>query len=111
MKSGWVCHDWFAGAYGTGNAVIETGAGSSGGARASPLAAILVLGAAFRFCSANWDEDTYCIHPDERHTTVVVTAIQRPERLIECLDTSHSSLNPRTNKMVYSYGTLPLFLP
>jgi hypothetical protein len=74
------------------------------------LAAILVLGAAFRFYNVNWNEDTYYIHPDERHTTVVVTAIEWPESLIEYLDTSHSSLNLPNNNTVYFYSTLPLFL-
>jgi hypothetical protein len=74
------------------------------------LVAILVLGATFRFYNVNWDEDTYHIHPDERHTTMVVTAIQWPESLVEYLDTSHSPLNPRNNNTVYFYGTLPLFL-
>ncbi len=74
------------------------------------LVAILLLGAAFRFYNVNWDEDTYHIHPDERHTTMVVTAIQWPESFVEYLDTSHSSLNPRNNNTVYFYGTLPLFL-
>jgi YYY domain-containing protein len=74
------------------------------------LLAILVIGAAFRFYNVNWDEGTYHIHPDERHTTMVITAIQWPASLAEYFDTSRSPLNPRNVNMVFFYGTLPLFL-
>ena len=98
------------------------------------LVAILVLGGAFRFYNVNWDEGTYHIHPDERHTTMVITAIRWPGGLddyVECrrnlepdcvdrlhllegvgeyFDTSHSPLNPRNSGMVYFYGSVPLFL-
>jgi YYY domain-containing protein len=74
------------------------------------LIAILLLGAAFRFYNVNWDKGTYHIHPDERHTTMVVTAIQWPASLAEYFDTSRSPLNPRNAGSVYFYGTLPLFL-
>ena len=74
------------------------------------LAAILVLGGALRLYNVNWDEGTYHIHPDERHTTMVITRIEWPESLGEYFDTSHSLLNARNVDMVYFYGTLPLFL-
>jgi hypothetical protein len=74
------------------------------------LAFILLLGGAFRLYNVNWDKDTYHIHPDERHTTMVVTAIQWPTSLGDYFDTSHSPLNPRNVDMVYFYGTLPLLL-
>ncbi|MGD8737372.1 MAG: DUF2298 domain-containing protein, partial [Anaerolineae bacterium] len=74
------------------------------------LLAILLLGGAFRFYNVNWDEGTYHIHPDERHTTMVITAIDWPSSLIEYFDTSHSPLNPRNWDMVYFYGSVPLFL-
>jgi len=102
------------------------------------LLAILLLGAAFRFYNVNWDEGTYHIHPDERHTTMVVTRIRWPGGLddyIDCrqgqlfepeegcttylqpasalgqyFDTSHSQLNARNVDTVYFYGTFPLFL-
>jgi 4-amino-4-deoxy-L-arabinose transferase-like glycosyltransferase len=74
------------------------------------LLAILVIGAAFRFYNVNWDKGTYHIHPDERHTTMVITAIQWPSSLAEYFDTSRSPLNPRNVNMVFFYGTLPLFL-
>ena len=74
------------------------------------LVAILATGAAFRFYNVNWDKDTYHIHPDERHTTMVITRIEWPDSLLEYFDTSHSLLNARNVDMVYFYGTLPLFL-
>ncbi|MEJ2732828.1 MAG: glycosyltransferase family 39 protein, partial [Anaerolineae bacterium] len=74
------------------------------------LVAILIMGAAFRFYNVNWDEGTYHIHPDERHTTMVITRIEWPGSLGEYFDTSHSLLNARNVDMVYFYGTLPLFL-
>jgi YYY domain-containing protein len=74
------------------------------------LIAILVIGSAFRFYNVNWDKGTYHIHPDERNTTMVITAIQWPASLGEYFDTSHSPLNPRNVDMAYFYGTLPLFL-
>jgi YYY domain-containing protein len=72
--------------------------------------AILLIGAALRFYNVNWDEGTYHIHPDERHTTMVVSGIQWPATLGEYFDTSYSPLNPRNANTVYFYGTLPLFL-
>ena len=74
------------------------------------LLLILVVGAAFRFYNVNWDKGTYHIHPDERHTTMVITRIEWPQSLGEYFDTSHSPLNPRNQDTVYFYGTLPLFL-
>ena len=101
------------------------------------LLAILLLGAGYRLYNVNWDEGTYHIHPDERHTTMVVTRIRWPGGLddyIDCrqgdlfeveggcagyphpgalgeyFDTSHSLLNARNVDSVYFYGTLPLFL-
>jgi len=79
-------------------------------ALALALLGILILGSAFRFYNVNWDEGTYHIHPDERHTTMVVSRIQWPESLVEYFDTSHSPLNARNQDTVYFYGTLPLFL-
>ncbi|MGQ9598100.1 MAG: DUF2298 domain-containing protein [Anaerolineae bacterium] len=73
------------------------------------LIAILLIGGAFRFYNLNWDKGTYHIHPDERHTTMVITAIQWPRSLGEYFDTSRSPLNPRNNNMVFFYGTFPLF--
>ena len=74
------------------------------------LLLILLIGGAFRFTNINWDKGTYHIHPDERYTTMVVTAIRWPSSLGEYFDTSRSPLNPRNNDYVYFYGTLPLFL-
>ncbi|MFC2023503.1 DUF2298 domain-containing protein [Chloroflexota bacterium] len=74
------------------------------------LLATLLIGSAFRSYNINWDEGTYHIHPDERHTTMVITAIQWPETIGQYLDTSHSPLNPRNANSVFFYGTLPLFL-
>ncbi len=74
------------------------------------LLAILAIGSAFRFYNVNWDKGTYHIHPDERHTAMVITRIEWPATLAEYFDTSHSPLNARNVDMVYFYGTLPLFL-
>jgi 4-amino-4-deoxy-L-arabinose transferase-like glycosyltransferase len=74
------------------------------------LAGILLVGGVFRFYNVNWDEGTYHIHPDERHTTMVVTSIQWPTSLADYFDTSRSPLNPRNVDKVFFYGTLPLFL-
>jgi YYY domain-containing protein len=74
------------------------------------LIVILLLGSAFRLYNVNWDKGTYHIHPDERHTTMVITRIEWPSSLFEYFDTSHSPLNARNVDTVYFYGTLPLFL-
>ncbi len=74
------------------------------------LIAILLTGGAFRFYNVNWDKGTYHIHPDERHTAMVITRIQWPDSLGEYFDTSYSPLNPRNQDTVFFYGTLPLFL-
>jgi len=74
------------------------------------LLAILAMGAAFRLYNVNWDKDTYHIHPDERNTAMVITAIQWPSSLAEYFDTSRSLLNPSNVDRTYYYGTLPLFL-
>jgi hypothetical protein len=74
------------------------------------LIAILVLGGVFRFYNVNWDKGTYHIHPDERHTAMVITSIQWPASLGEYLNTSQSPLNPRNVDKVYFYGSAPLFL-
>ncbi len=74
------------------------------------LLAILLMGAAFRLYNVNWDKDTYHIHPDERNTAMVVTAIQWPSSLAEYFDTSRSLLNPSNVDRTYYYGTMPLFL-
>ena len=74
------------------------------------LLVILVMGGAFRLYNVNWDKGTYHIHPDERNTAMVITAIQWPSSLGEYFDTSRSLLNPSNVDRTYFYGTLPLFL-
>jgi YYY domain-containing protein len=74
------------------------------------LLAILAMGAALRLYNVNWDRGTYHIHPDERNTAMVVTAIQWPSSVADYFDTSHSLLNPSNVDRTYFYGTLPLFL-
>jgi len=68
------------------------------------------MGGAFRLYNVNWDKGTYHIHPDERNTAMVITAIQWPSSLGEYFDTSRSLLNPSNVDRTYFYGTLPLFL-
>ncbi len=72
--------------------------------------AILVMGGALRLYNVNWDKGTYHIHPDERNTAMVITAIQWPSSLAGYFDTSRSPLNPSNVDRIYFYGTLPLFL-
>ncbi len=74
------------------------------------LLLILIAGGAFRFYNVNWDAGTYHIHPDERNTAMVITAIDWPQSLGEYFDTSRSPLNPANRERTYFYGTLPLFL-
>jgi hypothetical protein len=69
---------------------------------------ILIVAGALRFTNLNWDL-TQWIHPDEGHMRAVTGAIRWPDELSDYFDTRASSLNPRNNDQVYSYGTLPLF--
>ena len=64
--------------------------------------------AILRFSGLNWDEGQW-IHPDEGHMRAVTGAIRLPQSPGLYFDTHASSLNPRNNEQVYSYGTLPLF--
>ena len=69
---------------------------------------ILLVAGTVRFTGLNWDLAQW-IHPDEGHMRAVTGAIRLPEDLGDYFDTRSSSLNPRNNEQVYSYGTLPLF--
>ena len=73
------------------------------------LAAILVLGAVFRFTGVNWDDHTH-LHPDERHVWMVTMGIELPKSLGEYFDSATSPLNPYNRGSSFVYGTLPLFL-
>ncbi|GIV84493.1 MAG: hypothetical protein KatS3mg052_1500 [Candidatus Roseilinea sp.] len=72
------------------------------------LLVILVVAAALRFYDLNWDQSQYN-HPDERHVTNVISALQMPSSLGEYLDPAQSPLNPYNNRQSWVYGTLPLF--
>ncbi len=72
------------------------------------LFVILVVASALRFHDLNWDQSQYN-HPDERHVTNVVSALQMPSDLGEYLDPAQSPLNPYNNRQSWVYGTLPLF--
>jgi len=77
-------------------------------AHALVVAVLLVTAAILRFSGLNWDEGQW-IHPDEGHMRAVTGAIRLPQSPGLYFDTHASSLNPRNNEQVYSYGTLPLF--
>ncbi|MCJ7737479.1 MAG: DUF2298 domain-containing protein [Anaerolineae bacterium] len=72
------------------------------------LFCILVVASFLRFSNLNWDEGQW-IHPDEGHMRIINAGIAVPDDLGVYFDTHTSSLNPRTNNLQYSYGTLPLF--
>lgn len=72
------------------------------------FALILLIAGVFRFTGLNWDQAQW-IHPDEGHMRAVTGAIRWPDTLHTYFDTRQSSLNPRNNEQIYSYGTLPLF--
>ncbi|MEJ5308690.1 MAG: DUF2298 domain-containing protein [Anaerolineae bacterium] len=62
-----------------------------------------------RTYNMDWDEGTH-LHPDERYLTMVVSALQFPERLSQYWNVAESPLNPANKGYVgYVYGTLPLF--
>ncbi|MFC1464300.1 MAG: DUF2298 domain-containing protein [Candidatus Brachytrichaceae bacterium NZ_4S206] len=72
------------------------------------LLVILFVAAALRFYDLNWDQSQYN-HPDERHVTNVISALQMPSSFGEYLDPARSPLNPYNNRQSWVYGTLPLF--
>ena len=72
------------------------------------LLAILFVAAALRFYDLNWDQSQYN-HPDERHVTNVISALQMPKSLGEYFDPAASPLNPYNIRQSWVYGTLPLF--
>ncbi len=74
------------------------------------LAAIVGLGAYFRYVGGNWD-DGYLLHPDERFLAWVTSSLQQPESLAAYFDTATSTFNPNNVGFgFYVYGTLPIFL-
>jgi YYY domain-containing protein len=76
------------------------------------LALVLTLtaGAYLRLTGVNWDENQH-MHPDERHISLVLSAIAPVEEAGEYFNTETSSLNPANRGYgFYVYGTLPLFL-
>ncbi|MDW8352707.1 MAG: DUF2298 domain-containing protein [Anaerolineae bacterium] len=76
--------------------------------RPAALFVILAVAAALRFYDLNWDQSQYN-HPDERHVTNVISALQMPSSFEEYLDPARSPLNPYNNRQSWVYGTLPLF--
>jgi len=68
----------------------------------------MLIAGIFRFTGLNWDQAQW-IHPDEGHMRAVTGAIRWPETPDAYFDTHESTLNPRNNEQIYSYGTLPLF--
>ncbi len=73
------------------------------------MAGLLVIGALLRLTNLNWDEFTH-IHPDERHLTMVTSAMDLPSSLRQFFDSSQSPMNPYNIGYDYFvYGTLPLF--
>ncbi len=81
------------------------------------LAAILMVGGAFRFHGLAWDwpagsPGPLQMHPDERFLSLVSAALEWPKSIGAYFDTAHSTLNPYNdpNTHSYVYGTFPLFL-
>jgi YYY domain-containing protein len=81
------------------------------------LAAILLVGGAFRFHGLGWDQPAGTpgplqMHPDERFLSLVSAALQWPSSIGAYFDTAKSTLNPYNdpNTHSYVYGTFPLFL-
>ncbi len=74
------------------------------------LAAIVLVGAAFRLIGADWDQ-LHHLHPDERFLTMVGTRLGLPHSLAQYLDPNVSPLNPYLLPDVsfFVYGTFPLF--
>ena len=74
------------------------------------LAAIVLVGAAFRLIGADWDQ-LHHLHPDERFLTMVGTRLGLPQSLAQYLDPNVSPLNPYLLPDVsfFVYGTFPLF--
>jgi YYY domain-containing protein len=73
------------------------------------LLAIVLIAGWVRTYNIDWDEGTH-LHPDERYLTMVVSALQFPERPSQYWNVDESPLNPANKGYVgYVYGTLPLF--
>ena len=71
------------------------------------LLIIIVIGSLLRFNGINWDENQH-LNPDERHLTMVTTALKWPSNFSEYMDEEKSTLNPRNVGYGYfTYGTLP----
>ncbi|HEY5475941.1 MAG TPA: glycosyltransferase family 39 protein, partial [Tepidiformaceae bacterium] len=81
------------------------------------LAAILLVGGAFRFHGLGWDQPAGApgplqMHPDERFLSLVSAAMEWPKSIGAYFDTAKSTLNPYNDPATHSYvyGTFPLFL-
>ncbi|MDD4737420.1 MAG: glycosyltransferase family 39 protein, partial [Kiritimatiellae bacterium] len=74
------------------------------------LSVILLIGAALRFQSVDWDAGQHQ-HPDERFLTMVASAIEMPTSVAAYFNTEKSPANPYVRGFdSYAYGTAPLFL-
>lgn len=74
------------------------------------LVALLVVAALLRLTNLNWDQFAH-IHPDERHLTMVTSAMRLPISLGQFFDSSQSPMNPyNIGYDFFVYGTLPLFI-
>ena len=80
------------------------------------LLGIIILAAALRLYSQNWDQGHY-LHPDERFIASVSSdRVTLPaDRIGEIFDPANSPINPRRdddngNPQSYAYGTLPIYV-
>jgi YYY domain-containing protein len=67
-----------------------------------------MIAALLRLHDLNWDQSQYN-HPDERHVTNVISALNLPASVGEYFDSGRSPLNPYNLQASWVYGTLPLF--
>ncbi len=74
------------------------------------LIGIIMIGAIFRFCDVNWDQNKH-LHPDERFLTMVGSSMQVPHTFLDYLNPHISTMNPANiGYSFYVYGALPVIL-
>jgi len=74
------------------------------------LIAIIMLGAIFRFCDINWDQNRH-LHPDERFLTMVGSAMKIPPTFLDYFNPHTSPFNPANiGYTFYVYGMFPVIL-
>jgi YYY domain-containing protein len=74
-----------------------------------PALLLFALALTVRLYDLNWDQSQFN-HPDERHTTNVLSQLQMPDSLTAYFDSGRSTLNPYNNRQSWVYGTFPIVL-